>query len=102
MSIGVKVSRAPGRNIEKKMGRFFVPEKLQMHFLFYLRVFWTPKDVLPSPCLFFSVLQDDKIQLTDFLSATLKPSHVKSEKVLEEGTVQGVQNLEGMMRDEIG
>lgn len=28
--------------------------------------------------------KDDKIQLTDFLSATLKPSHVKSEKVLEE------------------
>eukprot|EP00438_Fugacium_kawagutii_P026413 Skav210813 [mRNA] locus=scaffold2924:177485:195062:- [translate_table: standard] len=28
--------------------------------------------------------QDAKIQLTDFLAATLKPSHVKSEKVLEE------------------
>lgn len=28
--------------------------------------------------------KDAKIQLTDFLAATLKPSHVKSEKVLEE------------------
>jgi hypothetical protein len=28
-------------------------------------------------------MQDAKIQLTDFLAATLKPSHVKSEKVLE-------------------
>ena len=40
------------------------------------------------------ISQDDKIQLTDFLSATLKPSHVKSEKVLEEGCAGQVDSLE--------